>query len=129
MTDSLLTAAKSSVLAFDPNAASVTMTEVAIKHFVSKLSAAGDQVLRLSTKTSGCTGYAYVLDLVMCPQDGDEVINLTDALTLAVAPDALSLLRGTEIDLVTEGVNQVVKFNNPNVVAECGCGESFSVSD
>jgi Fe-S cluster assembly protein SufA/iron-sulfur cluster assembly protein len=38
------------------------------------------------------------------------------------------MLKGTEIDLVREGVNEVVKFNNPNVVAECGCGESFSVS-
>ena len=52
----------------------------------------------------------------------------SDTIRLAVGADALNVLRGTEIDFVTEGVNSVIKFNNPNVVAECGCGESFSVS-
>lgn len=116
------------VTTFDPSMPVVTMTAAAIRHFEGKLADAGDKLIRLSTKTSGCTGYAYVLDLVDAPVTGDEVLTLSSKVTLAVAPDALQLLRGTEIDLVTEGVNQVVKFNNPNVVAECGCGESFSVS-
>ena len=47
---------------------------------------------------------------------------------MSVDVDALKMLHGTEIDLVTEGINKVIKFNNPNVTAECGCGESFSVS-
>jgi hypothetical protein len=34
---------------------------------------------------------------------------------------------GTEIDLVTEGLNSVLKFRNPNAAVECGCGESFAV--
>ena len=69
-----------------------------------------------------------MLDLVDQSQDGDIVLQPGEAVTLAVAPDAMAILRGTEIDYVNEGVNSVVKFNNPNVVAECGCGESFSVS-
>ncbi|PTT98951.1 iron-sulfur cluster assembly accessory protein, partial [Pseudomonas sp. HMWF031] len=48
-------------------------------------------------------------------------------LNVAVAADATDLLRNTEIDYVTEGVNGVIKYNNPNVVDECGCGESFNV--
>ena len=28
---------------------------------------------------------------------------------------------------VLEFVNEGLKFNNPNVSAECGCGESFTV--
>jgi iron-sulfur cluster assembly protein len=40
----------------------------------------------------------------------------------------MDLVRNTEIDYVKEGVNGVVRFNNPNAVNECGCGESFSVS-
>jgi iron-sulfur cluster assembly accessory protein len=51
-----------------------------------------------------------------------------NAVSVAVDNTALSMLKGTEIDLVKDGINQVIKFNNPNVVAECGCGESFSVS-
>ncbi len=118
----------STVESFDPNAPAVTMTDSAIKHFEQKLAAAGgNKIIRLSTETSGCTGYAYVLDLADTPAEGDEVLQPSAVITLAVAPEAVEILRGTEIDLAIEGINRVVKFNNPNVVAECGCGESFSV--
>ena len=113
---------------FDPKSAAVTMTDTAIRHFEKKLASQTDKIIRLSTETSGCTGFAYVLDFADAPAEGDEVLHPSGKITLSVAPDALAILRGTEIALVKEGINQVVKFNNPNVVAECGCGESFSVS-
>lgn len=120
------------VATFDPSAPAVTMTEAAIKHFEQKLKVAEKdgkrKLIRLSTETSGCTGYAYVLDLADEAGDSDEVLTLSELITLAVDPAAVDILRGTEIDLAVEGINRVVKFNNPNVVAECGCGESFSVS-
>ena len=113
---------------FDPALQAVTMTEAALKHFAKALEGNVGQMVRLSTRESGCTGYAYVLDLVDDSMADDVVLHPGESVTLAVAPDALAILRGTEIDYVAEGVNSVVKFNNPNVVAECGCGESFSVS-
>ncbi len=116
------------VSTFDPNAPAVTMTEAALCHFEKALNDHSDKLVRLSTQTSGCTGYAYVLDLVDNAEASDLVLQPGEKVKLAVAEDALEILRGTEIDLVTEGINTVVKFNNPNVIAECGCGESFSVS-
>ncbi len=113
---------------FDPSAPVVTMTPAAIQHFEKKIAAQPDKVVRLSTETSGCTGYAYVLDFADAAEAEDTVLSPSPSITLAVASDAVQVLRGTEIDLVVEGINRVVKFNNPNVVAECGCGESFSVS-
>lgn len=119
-----------SVATFDPTAPAVTITEAALKHFEKKLAAAdaSKKILRLSTEDSGCTGYAYVLDMVESAIDNDTVLQPSQTITLAVAADAIDMVRGTEIDLVTEGINRVVKFNNPNVVSECGCGESFSVN-
>lgn len=116
------------VTTFDPDAQVVTMTEAAIRHFERALEGKGDMLVRLCTETSGCTGYAYVLELVDSAEPNDIVLYQEDTVTLAVDADAMSLLHGTEIDYVTEGVNSVIKFNNPNVVAECGCGESFSVA-
>ncbi|NRB37471.1 MAG: iron-sulfur cluster assembly accessory protein [Pseudomonadales bacterium] len=116
------------VTTFDPNADAVTMTAAAVKHFERALAGKEDQLVRLSTKESGCSGFAYELDLVAEAQTTDVVLTPHEHVTLAVAADAIDILRGTEIDMVTEGVNTVVKFNNPNVVAECGCGESFSVN-
>jgi iron-sulfur cluster assembly accessory protein len=116
------------VSTFDPGAKIVTMTDSALKHFERALAGKDSKIVRLSTETSGCTGYAYVLNMVDEAQAGDIVMQPGDGVTLAVAEDAMAMLNGTEIDYVTEGVNSTIKFNNPNVVAECGCGESFSVA-
>lgn len=119
------------VSTFDPSAQAITVTEKALRFFhrnAQQQGQADDQLIRLSVKTSGCSGFAYVMDFVDQAQGDDQLIELDDSLTLALDPEAVDVLRGTEIDLVTEGLNQIIKFNNPNVVGECGCGESFSVN-
>lgn len=116
-----------SVETFAPSSQPISLTESAIRHFESKLKDSPGSIIRLSTKASGCTGYSYVLDFAPGPDSEDMTIEVSNSLTLAVATDALALLRNTEIDYVKEGVNGLVKFNNPNVVNECGCGESFNV--
>jgi iron-sulfur cluster assembly accessory protein len=106
----------------------IKLTPAAIKHFETRLATASDHFLRLSAKTSGCSGYSYVLDMVQQPADNDLVIKVTENLSVAVDYNILPLVRNTEIDYVREGVNGIVKFNNPNVTNECGCGESFNVN-
>lgn len=119
-----------SATTFDPSvdlAQAVTLTSAAEQYFSKKLSSQMGKVIRVSTKVSGCTGFAYVLDMVDSALDSDQILRFGDV-TVAVDAKAIDLIKGTEIDLVQEGINHVIKFNNPNVVAECGCGESFSVS-
>lgn len=116
-----------SVETFTPQTQVVTMTETAQRYFAGKLSQHSDKIIRFSTKLSGCTGFAYVLDYADRPEDDDLVIEISDQITLAVDTGSLEVLRHTEIDYVKEGINGIVKFNNPNVADECGCGESFSV--
>lgn len=116
-----------SVETFVPSTELVSLTDAAIKHFSSKLAAQPGRIIRLATKVSGCTGYAYVLDFADGAESTDEVIEISGDVTLAVAEDAIELVRNTEIDYVMEGVNGIIKYNNPNVVDECGCGESFNV--
>ncbi|QGX62520.1 HesB/IscA family protein [Alteromonas mediterranea] len=116
-----------SVETFVPSTKLITLTDSAVKHFESKLKNKPGQLIRLSTKVSGCTGYAYVLDFADSAQADDEIIEISPLVNVAVAADATDLLRNTEIDYVMEGVNGIIKYNNPNVVDECGCGESFNV--
>jgi len=82
--------------------------------------------LRLAVKPSGCSGLSYVLEFVDQIEDADQVI---EAYGVKVIIDKKSLiyLDGTELDYTREGLNEGFKFNNPNVSAECGCGESFNV--
>ncbi|OUS23196.1 ATPase ['Osedax' symbiont bacterium Rs2_46_30_T18] len=116
-----------SLESFDPNLVDIKVTTKAIKHFAQKLARNPEQLIRLSIKKSGCTGYAYVLDYVATPEEGDKLLDLDLNVQLAVSTKAAQVASGTEIDYVLEGVNRVIKFNNPNVIAECGCGESFTV--
>ncbi|MEM7000976.1 MAG: hypothetical protein AAF529_09320, partial [Pseudomonadota bacterium] len=37
------------------------------------------------------------------------------------------MILGTEIDMITEGLNSAMVFKNPNATSYCGCGESFAV--
>lgn len=84
------------------------------------------QGIRLAVKNSGCSGFAYNLEFVDDEQVGDEVFGL-HGVKVFVDAKSLLFLAGTEIDYAREGLNEGFKFNNPNVVAECGCGESFKV--
>lgn len=118
-----------SVVTFDPNAPVISVTDKAARHFISKLQSQGGKLVRLSIKNSGCTGFAYVLDTVESAEPGDHLVQVSPELQVAVSPEAVPVIRGTEIDMAIEGVNRVIKYHNPNVVAECGCGESFSVQE
>lgn len=116
-----------SVDTFDPKATLVTVTDSAKAHFAKMLSNSDSKLIRLSTKVSGCSGYAYVLDAVDEKRDADLEVELENGNTLLVAADAVPLVQDTEIDYVQVGINGEIRFNNPNVVSECGCGESFNV--
>ena len=117
-----------SVNTFDPTAALVTVTDSAKAHFTKMLGQSDDaQYIRLSTKVSGCSGYAYVLDSAQEKHENDIEVSLDSGMILLVAANAVPLVQDTEIDYVKVGINGEIRFNNPNVVNECGCGESFNV--
>jgi iron-sulfur cluster assembly accessory protein len=119
-----------SVQTYNPQEQSVLVTPAAAAHFKRQIASAADvSAVRLSVKQSGCTGWMYVVDLVPAGQADDLHITLGDGVELLVDPKALSVVSGTEIDYVTEGVNRQLKFNNPRVKDYCGCGESFSVEN
>lgn len=122
-----------SVESFDPQVAAsgsqaVTVTPAALAHFRRQLATQTGKSVRLSIKKSGCTGFMYVIDLVEQGAVDDAHYQLDEGVELYVARDALPIVTGTQIDLVKEGINRQIKFLNPNVKDECGCGESFSVN-
>ena len=116
-----------SVETFTPKQA-LTVTEAAQEHFRKQLAEEANKAIRLSVKESGCTGYKYVIDIVEQKEGDDIALTLENGVTLFVAPDAMGMMRGTQIDYTREGLNRTLKFINPNVADECGCGESFSVN-
>lgn len=82
--------------------------------------------LRLGIKTSGCSGFAYTVGYAESVDEGDSVFE-ERGVTVVVDRKSLPFLEGIEVDFVRDGLNERFSFRNPNVTAECGCGESFSV--
>ncbi len=105
----------------------ITMTEAARNHVRRYLESRGRGIgIRLGVKTTGCSGLSYVLEFVDDLQEGDEVFD-SEGVKIVVDGKSLVYLDGTELDYAKEGLNEGFQFNNPNVSAECGCGESFHV--
>ena len=80
--------------------------------------------VRLFVQQGGCAGLSYGMRFENEPEDDDVVVEV-DGLRVFIDPASLNYIEGSEFDY--EGGLQAEGFhvNNPNVVSECGCGESF----
>src|SRR6476659_9196397 len=105
----------------------ITLTETAARHVAANIAKRGKGIgLRLGVRTSGCSGLAYKLEYAdeLKPED---MRFESHGVTVVVDPKSLPYLEGLELDFTREGLNEGLKFNNPNVKDECGRGESFNV--
>lgn len=105
----------------------ISLTDAAARRVESFLEQEGGAGLRLGVRRTGCSGWAYVVDLADAVREDDEVFE-DRGIRILVAQDALPMLAGTRIDFVQHGLNATFEFSNPNVTDECGCGESFAVA-
>ena len=105
----------------------ISLTSEAAEHVSRQLVSRGKgEGIRIGVKTSGCSGLAYVLEFVDEQAPEDQVFE-AHGVKVFVDPKSMAYLDGTELDFVREGLNEGLQFRNPNVQAECGCGESFTV--
>lgn len=105
---------------------SITLTESAAHRVADQLSSADAVALRFGVKESGCSGFSYVLDFATKIDASDTVFECHNV-KVVVDSKSLPILSGTQIDYVSEGLNQTFKFSNPAATDECGCGESFAL--
>ncbi|MCG6896794.1 MAG: iron-sulfur cluster assembly accessory protein [Thiocapsa sp.] len=106
----------------------VSLTEAAANHVAAMLDKRGHGIgLRVGTRKSGCTGYAYNVDYADQVEPTDRIFE-SHGVKVVVDEDSLSRIDGMEIDFVRSSLlNQGFEFRNPRVKDTCGCGESFSV--
>jgi len=106
---------------------SITITPAAharMRHFLAVTPAAAG--VRFGVKRTGCSGFAYVVDLAEALGEGDRLVDV-DGLPLIVNDKSVAMVDGTVIDFQRQGLNASFVFHNPNATGECGCGESFTV--
>lgn len=108
----------------------ITLTDAAVCHIKKMLEKSPkNRGFRLSIKKTGCSGYAYVPDLVEQPKAND--IHFTrDGLNVYVDSLCEEFIKNLIIDYVADHVGLKQKrlvFINPNEKNRCGCGESFTI--
>src|ERR1700730_18439125 len=83
--------------------------------------------LRVGVRGGGCSGFQYALAFDE-QRDGDTVFE-DKGIRLLVDRSSLPYVKGSIIDFVDGLQGAGFKVENPNVIAACGCGSSFTVKD
>lgn len=104
----------------------ITLTDAAAERVMRYLATEGGEGLRVGVRRTGCSGWAYSVQLADAVSQ-DDIVFENKGIRVVVSPDSLSFLDGSEIDFVTTGLNRTFQFKNPNVTEQCGCGESFTI--
>lgn len=107
----------------------IALTEAAVARVRAFLAKEGGCGLHLDVRRTGCSGWAYELEIAHEAPSNDEVLIQDQGIDVFITPKALGMMQGTVIDFVQEGLVAEFRFKNPNVKAECGCGESFTIQD
>ncbi len=106
----------------------ITITEDAASAIKDKVAAKdGAKGLRLTIKSTGCSGNSYHMDYAM-EEDltADDKIEQGGAV-LYIPKISSWMLFGMEIGFASDKMSSGFTFTNPNETGRCGCGESFSV--
>lgn len=108
----------------------ITVTKTAQTYLQQNMAEApnGSLGIRIGLRDAGCSGFAYTIDFTDAKQADDQLFHF-DGLNILIDKKFMQALDGMELDYVTQGVNSILQFNNPNVVNACGCGESVQFKE
>lgn len=108
----------------------ISLTDAAIDHIKKMLVQNHKGIgFRLSIKKTGCSGYAYVPNIIEEAKQTDIHFS-QNGLDVYVDPDCQEFVTNLVIDYVADNAGLKQKrlvFINPNEKNRCGCGESFTI--
>jgi iron-sulfur cluster assembly protein len=87
-----------------------------------------DLFLRVAVKGGGCSGLSYGMGF-------DKEVNATDAklsqhgINVLIDEDSAKILDGVQIDFKQSMMGGGFTIDNPNAIANCGCGSSFRTAE
>jgi len=107
----------------------LTLTDAAVSRVKNIMDNADSDVigLRIGIKTAGCSGMKYNVEYAKDIRPYEEKI-ISKGVIIYIDPAAVMFLIGSEMDYKEEKFSSGFDFNNPNEIARCGCGESFTVA-
>jgi iron-sulfur cluster assembly protein len=82
---------------------------------------------RLSVKPGGCSGWFYDLSFDEKMGVGDRLFDI-DSFQVVIDAESCNYVDGLVIDYSEDLMGGGFRFHNPQSVATCGCGNSFSTT-
>jgi len=77
---------------------------------------------RIAIKGGGCSGFQYDFSFDRNIDENDIKFN-----NILIDKTSADLLKGSEVDYVSELIGDSFKISNPQSKSSCGCGVSFSL--
>ena len=101
----------------------IKFTDKAIKQ-INQLLSQKDKgsFFRIAIKGGGCSGFQYDFSVDKNPQEDDLKFE-----NILIDKTSADMLKGSEVDYVSELIGNSFKISNPKSKSSCGCGVSFSL--
>ena len=101
----------------------IKFTDKAIKQINHLLSSKDKgSFFRIAIKGGGCSGFQYDFSVDKKPQEDDLKFE-----NILIDKTSADMLKGSEVDYVSELIGNSFKISNPKSKSSCGCGVSFSL--
>jgi iron-sulfur cluster assembly protein len=107
----------------------ITITESAGNRIKEMMQAEGvsDVYLRFSIKGGGCSGLSYGMGFDNEVKEDDTQVE-QQGLKVLIDADSALIVKGTVIDYQQNMMGGGFTIENPNAIANCGCGSSFKTA-
>ena len=101
----------------------IKFTDKAIKQINHLLSQKDEgSFFRIAIKGGGCSGFQYDFSFDKLMEKDDLKFE-----NILIDKTSADLLKGSEVDYVSELIGDSFKITNPQSKSSCGCGTSFSI--
>ena len=102
---------------------SIELTENALKRILDVIKKDSSSLnFRVFVTGGGCSGFQY--EFTFDKEKSKDDLNFENILIDKTSAD---LLKGSEVDYVSELIGEQFKITNPQTKSSCGCGVSFSL--
>ncbi|SDB94179.1 HesB/IscA family protein [Shouchella lonarensis] len=104
----------------------ITITESALGHIQAMKEDEGNEqlMLRIGVKGGGCSGLSYSMGFDETRNEEDTYMEI-DGLGVLVDKESTPIVNGLVIDYKQNMMGGGFTIDNPNAIANCGCGSSF----
>ena len=104
--------------------AKIELTDKA-KDQLKALEVTRDNFLRLWVSAGGCSGMSYQAAIDNAATAFDETLYEDEEIRIVSDKTSAGYLGGLKIDYSDDLVQSGFRFENPNAISTCGCGNSF----